>query len=155
MDKLNEDRKRLIDSLNAAAREFREACLAVKDAYAPIEAGGWNVHQVAVHVRNTDQVVYGMRARRTLQEDNPEFKNFDGDAYMASHYDPKESLPKLLDGFVESIKSFTGMLSGVGDESWSRASRHESQGAGLTLQLWVERSLSHIEEHLATVKSAK
>jgi hypothetical protein len=155
MEKMNEDGKKLIDSLDAAAREFRKVCLAVKDAYRPIEEGGWNVHQLAVHVRDTDQLVYGMRARRTLTEDNPEFSGFDGEAYMASHYDSKESLPRILDGFVESIESLSGKLRGVPVETWLRTSRHESQGAGLTLRLWVERSISHIEEHLATVKKSK
>jgi hypothetical protein len=37
-------------------------------------------------------------------------------------------------------------------EAWSRQSRHETMGGGLALQLWVERSLAHIEEHLQAVK---
>jgi hypothetical protein len=39
-------------------------------------------------------------------------------------------------------------------EGWSRTSRHASLGGDLTLQLWVERSLAHLEEHLAALKTA-
>ncbi|MGA7193542.1 MAG: DinB family protein [Anaerolineales bacterium] len=151
MAELIEYRKQLMDRLNEAAKEFRTACLAVKDSSAPIEAG-WNVHQVAVHTRDTDKLVYGVRARRTIQEDNPEFPNFDGDAYMAEHYDAKEPLQDILSGLVSSIDELTKMLRGLSAESWTRESRHATQGAGFTLQHWVERSLAHIEEHLATVK---
>ncbi len=154
MEELIEHRKQLMDRLAAAAKEFRAACLAVKDPFVPIEAG-WNVHQLAVHTRDVDKMIYGVRARRTIQEDNPEFQNFDGDAYMAAHYDTKEPLRTILNDLVSSIDELTKMLRGLSGDAWMRESRHETQGGGFTLQVWIERSLKHIEEHLATVKQAK
>ena len=154
MEELIEYRKQLMGRLAAAAKEFRTACLAVKDPFAPIEAG-WNVHQLAVHTRDTDKFVYGVRARRTIMEDNPEFQNFDGDEYMATHYDPKEPLQTIVNDLVSSIDELTKMLRGLSGEAWGRESRHATQGSGFSLQVWVERSLKHIEEHLVTVKKAK
>ena len=151
MDELMEYRRQLLDRLPAAAREFREACLALKNPFASIEEG-WNAHQVAVHTRDTDKLVYGARARRTIKEHNPEFKNFDGEAYMAMHYDAKEPLKNILDELVSSVDELTQALLYLPNESWARESRHETQGEGLTLQLWIERGLKHIEEHLETVK---
>ena len=110
------------------------------------------MHQLAVHTRDVDKMVYGVRARRTIKEDNPEFPNFDGDAYMAAHYDPKEPLQAILNDLVSSIDELTKMLRGLSGEAWGRESRHATQGSGFTLQIWIERSLKHIEEHLATVK---
>ena len=155
MKELKGYRTRLISRLVEAANRFREACLAVKDPHAPLEDGGWNVHQVAVHTRDVDQLVYGQRARRTAVENNPEFPNFDGDAYMAEHYDKNESLNTLLNGFVESVESLAGMLRQLPVEAWSRESRHSTMGSGFTLQTLVERGLSHIEEHIETVKKGK
>jgi hypothetical protein len=40
-------------------------------------------------------------------------------------------------------------------EIWSRESRHEIIGDGLAVQLWVERGLAHLEEHLAEIKAVK
>lgn len=148
-------RTQLISKLIASARKFREACLAVQDPFAPVEADGWNVHQVATHVRDVDQLVYGLRAKRTATEDNPEFPNFDGDAYAREHYSPDESLEEMLAGFLQSVESLADMLRNLPTEAWSRVSRHEKLGENLTLQLWVERSLAHIEEHLETVRKAK
>lgn len=154
MRELDEYHEKLINRLEEAANEFRAACLAVKRPNQPIEADGWSVHQVAVHTRDVDQLVYGARARRTLSEDNPAFPNFDGDSYMRQHYDPKEPLGSILDSLVESARALARLLREMPPGGWSRLSSHETQGSGLTLQAWVERGLDHTEEHLATVKKA-
>lgn len=154
MKELSEYREKLIDKLTAAAKDFRAACLVIKDPYAPLEEGGWNVHQVAVHTRDVDKLVYGLRARRTTLEDNPEFQNFDGDAYMAEHYDASEPLDELLDGFVVSVQYLAENLRTLPSEAWSRESRHATLGSGFTLQTWVERDLAHIQEHLEAVKKS-
>lgn len=154
MNQLQEYREKLLERLESAANHFRAACLAAADPYAPVEPGGWSVHQLAAHTRDVDKLVYGARIRRTLAEDNPEFANFDGDAYMAANYDRTEALQNLLDGFAGSVQSLVKLLREMPSAGWSRLSSHETQGRGLTLQSWVERELGHIEEHLATVKKA-
>ena len=155
MKELKEYRVQLINKLVTRAEEFRSACLAVKDPFAALEAGGWNVHQLAAHTRDVDKLVYGMRAQKTAQEDNPEFQNFDGDAYTRDHYSADESLQTLLDGFVQNVETLAGILRELPPEAFSRVSRHAKLGSGFTLQTWVERDLAHIEEHLETVKKAK
>jgi len=155
MKELLEYRRKLLEKLVSTAAEFRAACLAVKDPYAPLAEGGWNVHQVAVHTRDVDKLVYGLRARRTAQEENPEFQNFDGEAHMAEHYDASESLKGMLDGFVENVEALAEMLRGWPVGAWSRESRHATLGNCFTLQTWVEKNLAHIEKHLETVKKAE
>jgi hypothetical protein len=155
MKELLEYRMNLMERLGNAANAFRAACLAVQDPYAPLEEGGWNTHQIAVHTRDVDKLVYGLRARQTAMEDNPEFPNFDGNTYMAENYDAAESLSGLLNGFVASIEALVELLRALPVEAWSRQSRHATLGKGFTLQTWVERNLAHIEEHLETVKQAK
>jgi hypothetical protein len=151
MKELSEYRTKLMERLAEASKEFRLACLEVKDPYAPLD-GGWNVHQTAVHIRDADKLVYGLRARRTAREDNPKFPNFDGDACMAENYDASEPLADVLNDFVESTEALVAFLQTLPAEDWSRLSRHVTLGDGLTLQTWVERNLAHIEEHLKTVK---
>ena len=154
MEELNEYRTQLIQKLVATARDFREACLAVPDAFAPFD-DGWTVHQIAAHTRDVNALAYGLRARRTVEEDNPEFANFDGDAYMAEHYNAGKPLIEILDGFIAEVESLAKMLGELPAEAWSRTSRHAMLGSGFTLQTWVERDLAHIEEHLRTVSKAK
>lgn len=152
MEQLLEYRERLFSRLSLAAEEFRAAVQAVGDPYAPRQADRWNVHQLAVHVRDVHKLVYGQRIRRTLEEQDPLFENFAGDAYMADHYDPHESLSSILDGLVESVHSTVAGLRDLPPEAWKRGSRHATYGGGFTAQTWVERCLAHIEEHLKSVR---
>ncbi|HSG41776.1 MAG TPA: DinB family protein [Anaerolineales bacterium] len=152
MKELIEYRTHLLKRLVVATKEFRDACLAADDAFAPLSEGEWNIHQTAAHTRDVNELVYGMRAKRTANEDNPEFQNFDADAHMAEHYDPNEPLHEMLDGFVKSVEALHNLLKSLPIEAWSRESRHVTFGGGFTLQTWVERNLAHIEEHLESIK---
>jgi hypothetical protein len=152
MDQLLEYREQLLSRLEAAAREFREAVETATQPNIPREADGWSAHQIAVHVRDVEKMVYGLRVRYALKEDNPLFENFDGDAWMAEHYDSSEPLASILDELVGSVQATAARLRNLPLEAWTRPSRHVTLGDGLTTQTWVERSLAHFEEHLKTVR---
>lgn len=153
MKELAEYRVRLLARLEAAASEFRAECLKTDDPYAPLDTDDWTVHQIAVHTRDVNALVYGFRARRTAMEENPEFPAFDGETHMSANYNPRESLKEILDGLVQNVRALVEWLSALPIESWSRVSRHTMLGSGLTLQAWVEKDLAHIEEHLETIKN--
>jgi hypothetical protein len=152
MKELLEYRANLINRLVEVSHEFRDACLAVKDAFITLD-GGWNIHQIAVHTRDVDKLVYGSRARRTASEEDPKFQNFDGEKYMAEHYSASEPLNEIVDELVVSVEVLAQFLRDLPPQAWSRESRHVTLGRGFTLQKWVERDLAHIEEHLKTIKS--
>lgn len=155
MRELMEYRTNLIERLVAATHEFRAECLAVQDAYATHEPGGWNIHQIAAHTRDVDKLVYSARVRRTAAEDNPEFHNFDGEAHMAQHYSSAEPLNEIVDELVSHVDSLAEMLRELPPQEWARVSSHVMLGRGVTLQSWVEKDLAHIEEHLKTVRKRK
>ena len=152
MKQLQQYRSNLIDRLEAVNKEFCAACLSVVDPFQAIDEGGWNTHQLAAHTRDVDRVVYGMRIRRTVDEDNPEFENFDADEWIAAHYTADEPLASILDELSASVKEIAALLRELPPEAWSRESSHVTYGGCFTLQTWVERGLAHVEEHLATVK---
>ncbi len=153
MKELLEYRVKMIDRLEEAAQEFRLACEAVDDPFKKVE-GEWTLHQIASHTRDVEKLVYGARVFQTLREDKPEFKNFDVDEWMAAHYNKDESLSGILDEFSKYCAELCKTLRDLPREAWSRESRHETLGGDLTLQLWVERGLAHIEEHLLSLKKA-
>lgn len=152
MKELLEYRASLIDKLVEAAHEFRIQCLGAADAWSAVDEGGWNLHQIAAHTRAVHKLVYGSRARRTAVEHDPEFQNFDGDAYMAEHYSAGEPLSEILDELVENVERLAQLLRGLPTEAWSRQSRHVTLGRGITLQKWVEQNLAHIQEHLEGIR---
>lgn len=152
MKELAEYRMNLTKRLEEAAKEFQAECLKADDSYAPLDTTGWDVHQIAVHTRDVDKLVYGLRVRRTALEENPEFTNFDGETHMSANYDSSEPLNEVLNGLVENVRSLVDFLWALPVEAWSRVSRHMTLGSDLTLQTWVEKDLAHIEEHLKTIK---
>jgi hypothetical protein len=154
MKELLEYRSSLIDRLVSASQEFRAACLQAGDAFVSLD-GGWNIHQISTHTRDVDKLVYGLRVRRTATEDNPEFQNFDGEAYMTAHYSASEPLNEIVDELVKNVEDLAQLLRNLPPQAWSRESRHVTLGRGFTLQIWVERDLAHIDEHLKTIMSYK
>ena len=151
MEQLLEYRSHLLDRFEEATRQFREAVEIATQPNVPKEADGWSVHQLAAHTRDVEKMVYGLRVRRTLEEDDPLFENFDGDAYMAAHYNPEEPLASILDELADSVRANVARLRALPPDAWTRPSRHETYGAGFTAQTWVERALAHVEEHLRSV----
>ena len=145
-------REKLVARVKEAAEEFRAACLSYKEPHTKVE-GDWTVHQLASHTRDVDKFIYGERIRRTLNEENPVFEGFDADAWMTEHYDENEPFEKILDDLSNSLAELVNILSTMTVDGWSRVSTHKESGSGKTLQLWVERNLRHVEEHLKTVKS--
>ncbi len=152
MKQLLEYRSKLIDRLEAATNDFRSACLAIRDPHQTTDEGGWTIHQLAVHTRDADKLVYGLRIHRTVEKDNPAFENFDQDKWMTVNYDPDEPLASILDELSASVTKTVSMLRALPPEAWARASSHEIYGGGFTLQTWVERGLAHIQEHLEAVR---
>lgn len=152
MKELLEYRTSLINRLVSVTDEFCSACLAVRDEFAPLAEGQWNVHQLAVHVRDVDKLVYGLRARRTAAEENPEFQSFDGELYMSEHYSGDEPLSQVLDELRGNVGTLADTLRELPADAWSRESRHATLGGGFTLQTWVERDLAHVVEHMEAVK---
>lgn len=154
MKELIEYREKLLARMREATVEFCNACQSSADPFSKMD-GEWSAHQIAFHVRDVEREVYGMRIRRTLNEDNPEFKNFDPDAWMETYYNRDEPLEKILSEFSSRMNEACDMLAGMPQTVWSRLSRHEALGKELTLQLWAERGLAHIEEHLSMLKKAQ
>jgi len=152
MKELLDYRQKLLARLESSAMQFVSACRERGAAAAGVD-GAWNIHQLAAHTRDVEFFVYGLRIEKTLQEDNPLFPNFDADAWMAEHYQPAEPLEQILSQFLAHVQALCQTLRAAPPEVWSRVSRHAAQGGDLTLQLWAERSLAHIEEHLQSASN--
>jgi hypothetical protein len=147
---LYEYRANLLARTLAAAGEFCLLCQQSADPFRPLSKNSWNVHQIAVHVRDVDRQVYGMRLRQAVAQEHPIFQNFDGEAWLSAHYDPAEPLEKILEEFQSRIHTLVGWLASLPPTAWSRLTRHEVYGE-FAMQAWVERGLAHIEEHIRAI----
>ena len=155
MEQLLEYRQHLLDRYEQVTRQFCEAVETAAHQKVQKDAEEWDVHQIAAHTRDTEKLVYGSRVRRTLEENDPLFENFDGEAYMADHYHADEPLASILTELADSVRTNIALLRDLPSEAWTRPSRHETYGGGFTIQTWVERGLAHIEEHWKTVTGSQ
>lgn len=151
MEELLEYRQRMINKIARAPESIEAAIIRIKDHTQPLEAGGWNLHQVVAHMRDVNLQVYLPRLHRIIDEENPMFENFDGDAWMEEHYQPRESIHKLSSDFKEQCNLTTIWLKNLPVEAWNRPCQHSSFGKH-SLQWWVERTLAHIDEHLTQLE---
>jgi hypothetical protein len=152
-DELHAYRAKLLARTLAATKEFCSLCRQIRDPFQQLTPDGWSTHQMAAHVRDVDRLVYGARLRRAVAEQHPVFKNFDGETWLAEHYNRNEPLDAILKEFQDSIHGLVGWLSSLAPADWSRATRHEVYGE-FAMQSWAERGLAHIEEHIHSLAQA-
>jgi len=147
MEELLEYRQRMLNKLAQAGKQVERIVSKAKDPSQPLEPGGWNIHQVVTHLRDVNKQVYLPRLHHIVDEEDPLFENFDGEAWMAQHYQPREPILELSSEFGNQCESTAIWLGSLPNENWNRPGKHPTIGVH-SLQWWVERFLAHITEHL-------
>ena len=79
---MNRTRAALIDRLAASGDDFvwYVRHLDANELNAAASPGEWTIHQVAAHMRDTEQHAFLARAERMLKETHPSVENFDQEA---------------------------------------------------------------------------
>jgi hypothetical protein len=151
MEELIEYRQRMLKKMADAGGQLQAVVLTTGDPYKPLLPGSWNTHQVIAHMRDVNQEVYLPRLERIVAEDSPIFDDFDTEGWMTAHYQAREPIQQLVTGFAEKCRTSVEWLAGLPVEAWNRPGSHPLIGKH-TLQWWVERTLTHITEHLAQLE---
>ncbi len=138
------------DRVRAALPRWEEA-LAREDARVRPDADTWSPTEYACHVRDVFRVFAG-RAGRMLEEDDPQFENWDQDeTAVADHYDtqdPADVAPQLL----EAGERVADVFDSVPADAWARTG-HRSDGASFTVATLAQYFIHDIEHHLHDVKA--
>ena len=153
MEELWEYRQKMTDRFEAVVDDLEQAVenIPPQEYFSPLEPGGWNLHQVLVHLRDAEAHAFLPRIELILSQDHPYLENFDDEAWMAAHYDPAEPVKAVLDEYRRLRRRELKLLRLMPARSWSRAGLHPVQRVR-SLQWWVEYSLSHAEEHLRQIR---
>ena len=147
-------RRGLLDTYQAQVDGLRQALQSrAGDEHHPLEPGGWSPHQVAWHVRAVETQAYLPRLERLLTEDHATLQDFDGEGWMARHYTPDEAWERIVDELQTARRMMRRRLEISPDGVWSRVGRHSYWGSR-TLMWWVERSIAHLDEHIAHVSAS-
>jgi hypothetical protein len=146
-----DDHTYLFSGLRNAPRQLKKDMSAIVDAFMPMKPGEWNLHQIVFHMRDVNAEVYLPRLKRIVEEWNPTFENFDGKQWMATHYDAGENLDDMVDELATQCVETADWLESLPETDWERLGTHPSLGTH-ALEWWADRTLKHIEEHLAQVR---
>ncbi len=143
----------LFSGLRNAAREIPKILAEIPDAIEgePLAPGEWSPHQIITHVCDVNELVYFPRLQRIIEETNPQFEEFDGDAWMAAHYDADVPMPDLVRRFSEQADEIADWLEDLSDEDWQRPGTHPSLGTH-PLAWWADRMVAHTTEHMAQLR---
>ncbi len=152
-DLLKAYRRGLLDTYEAQIEDLRRALHLHRGAeQTPLEHGGWSPHQVAWHVRAVETQAYLPRLERMLAQDRVELNDFDGDGWMDRNYTTHEAWDRIVDDVRTARAALRAKLEAAPDGAWSHLGRHRYWGSR-TLMWWVERSLAHVDEHIAQLSA--
>ena len=145
---LDDYRRRLMARYLDQVGEYAAYLAGLDDGAArtPIQPGEWSAHQVLFHASSVDENAYGPRLRRILREDRPLLEDYEGDGWMAQHYEPAEPAGAILERWRSVRQGYAAEAAGAPPEAWSRTGRQPYWGER-TLQWWVERAVAHADEH--------
>ncbi len=140
----------LIDRLEATGKELADyvARFSQDEIHTPPGPGAWNVHQVAAHMRDTEQQVFLLRSQRVLKEEHPTIASWSQEEWSRDHYDADEPLDKIIAEFKAARRTLIRLLRQASPADWEDWACHATLGK-LSLGLMAVFNYSHSLEHLA------
>jgi len=129
----------VLDSAAAGVQDF--------DAAAP---GKWTARQILAHVADAE-VVWAMRFRQLIAEDNPTMAGWDQDKWTTNldyaRRDPQQSLAT----FRQIRGENRVLLEGIRDEDLARSGTHTLRGTK-TLGEFLKLATDHVESHAKQIR---
>ena len=114
--------------------------------------GEWPAFGTVKHVRDA-ALVYGLRFRFIVLDNNPLLPNYDEDNWVAASKDRVEDIASILAEIRASRSGLMRLLRRLDESDWSRTGRHEILGP-VVLEAYVRHQVAHERMHLAQVRAA-
>lgn len=126
-----------------------QSALRRADAAVRPEPETWSVLEYACHIRDV-HTIFATRARLILDEDNPEFENWDQDATAVEHRYWEQRAEVVAGELDEAARHAAAAFSGLSPAQWSRVGRR-SNGSVFTTETLGRYYLHDVAHHLYDV----
>lgn len=150
------DRKRaqLIDRLESSGQDYLWMLnqLEETEMFAPPSPREWTVHQIAAHMRDTEEQVFLLRTELMIRETHPAVLNFDQEVWNREHYLPSEPLRKINSDFRAARRKVARLLRRATRKAWENWAVHPEYGK-ISLDWLLEHDYHHTLEHIAQIGS--
>lgn len=115
----------------------------------------WSVREIVAHVYEAE-LVYSIRSRRTVVEDQPAYPDWDQEAAARQGdyqhtTDPHERLAR----FTAERQGNVSFWAGLSEAQWLRKGRHAAAGELSVWKLISERLAGHAENHVGQINRNK
>lgn len=138
----------LIEQFSVGGGKLRPAIegLSREDLVARPGPGAWSIHELVIHVVDSDFV--GMdRMKRVIAEQNPPLIGFDENLWIEHHAPHEQSLEDSLVLFEAGRRQMSRILKQLPESAFTRTGVHSERGS-LTLENLVQTFVTHVDHHL-------
>lgn len=108
--------------------------------------GTWSIHQVVLHLADSDLVIAD-RMKRVIAEDNPPLIGFDESRFVRELYYHDQSVEDALALFAVSRRQMARVLRRLPESAFARRGTHNQRGP-MTLEQLLRGAIGHLEHHL-------
>jgi len=120
--------------------------------YKPGE-GKWGVRTIVCHLADTE-IVFAMRLRQIIAEDNPLIPAIDQDLWADRLDYGKRKLSQALDTFRRTRAENYELLKDLPEEAFARTAQHTKRGV-ITLMELLKIFAQHPEKHVQQIQAAR
>jgi hypothetical protein len=144
-----------IDQYAAGGNQLRPAIagLTRDDLLARPGPGAWSIHELVIHVVDSDFVGID-RMKRVIAESNPPLIGFDENLWIEHHAPHEQSLDDALTLFEAGRRQMARILRRLPEAAFSRTGQHSERGP-LTLENLVQTFITHVDHHLKFLRDKR
>ncbi len=145
-------RAQWIDRLEASGQDYLWVMnrLEATAMFTPPSPGEWTVHQIAAHMRDTEEQVFLLRTELLTSETHPTVLNFDQEMWNREHYMASEPLRRISADFRAARRKLVRLMRGATKKAWENWAVHPEYGK-ISLDWLLEHDYYHTLEHVAQV----
>lgn len=136
------------EPIAAAIAELKPAQMQASPA-----PGDWSIHQILIHLPDSEAVGYE-RLRRTIAEERPELQAYDEDAWGSKLYYHQQDPHLALALFKLLRQASAELLRQLPAEAWERVGLHTENGE-MSLYTIFLTYLNHGEAHMSQIEQVK
>lgn len=149
---MNLKRVGLIDRLEKSGEDYIWYVGQLRDEqiHTPPAPKEWSIHQVAAHMRDTQQRVFVYRAQRLVKEAHPQVESFDQEVWHRDHYSPDEPLKQIISEYRIAHRKFIRILRDAEEKDWQNYAAHPEFGK-ISLEWLALHNYQHNLSHIAQI----
>lgn len=129
------------------------AGLSPEQALARPGPGAWSIHQLVVHLMDSD-LIGADRMKRVIAEENPTLVGYDETRFVANLFYERQSLDDAVAIVDLNRRQFARVLRELPESAFEREGTHNERGR-LTLGAMLGDYVAHLEHHLGFLRAKR